>query len=97
MRRAQFLAGISIGAIALAFPAMSDAPKAPPQQPVAVPYEKACEDMELTVYFSSQETVLSSYSMRALNTAGDRLALVKDRDLAFIVARQNDLAPVSVH
>ncbi|MGR3755731.1 MAG: DUF1150 family protein [Tranquillimonas sp.] len=31
------------------------------------------------------------------NTAGDRLALVKDRDLAFIVARQNDLAPVSVH
>ncbi len=74
MRRAQFLAGMSIGAIALAFPAMSDAPKAPPQQPVAVPYEKACEDMEFTVYFSSQETVLSSYSMRALNTAGDRLA-----------------------
>ncbi len=28
---------------------------------------------------------------------GDRLALVKDRDLAFTVARQNDLAPVSVH
>lgn len=31
------------------------------------------------------------------NAAGDRLALVKDRKLAFIVARQNDLAPVSVH
>ncbi|SER72925.1 hypothetical protein SAMN04490244_102315 [Tranquillimonas rosea] len=31
------------------------------------------------------------------NTDGDRLALVRDRKLAFIVARQNDLAPVSVH
>ncbi|WOI56463.1 DUF1150 family protein [Palleronia sp. LCG004] len=31
------------------------------------------------------------------NADGDRLALVKDRDLAFVVARQNDLAPVSVH
>lgn len=28
---------------------------------------------------------------------GQRLALVKDRTLAFILARQNDLAPVSVH
>lgn len=28
---------------------------------------------------------------------GQRLALVKDRDLAFVLARQNDLAPVSVH
>lgn len=28
---------------------------------------------------------------------GERLALVKDRALAFVLARQNDLAPVSVH
>jgi hypothetical protein len=28
---------------------------------------------------------------------GERLALVRDRKLAFILARQNDLAPVSVH
>ncbi|WP_238368001.1 DUF1150 family protein [Mesobacterium pallidum] len=28
---------------------------------------------------------------------GERLALVKDRSLAFILARQNDLAPVTVH
>jgi len=28
---------------------------------------------------------------------GERLALVKDRDLAFAVARTNDLTPVSVH
>ena len=31
------------------------------------------------------------------NGAGERLALVKDRNLAFTVARQNDMAPVSVH
>ena len=28
---------------------------------------------------------------------GERLALVADRTLAFVLARQNDLAPVSVH
>jgi hypothetical protein len=28
---------------------------------------------------------------------GERLALVRDRALAFVLARQHDLAPVSVH
>ena len=28
---------------------------------------------------------------------GARLALVRDRKLAFVLARQNDLAPVTVH
>ncbi|MGC9449386.1 DUF1150 family protein [Cereibacter johrii] len=28
---------------------------------------------------------------------GERLALVRDRHLAFVLARQNDLAPVNVH
>ena len=28
---------------------------------------------------------------------GDRLALVRDRKLAFVIARQNDFAPVNVH
>ncbi len=28
---------------------------------------------------------------------GERLALVRDRAMAFALARQNDLAPVSVH
>ncbi|WP_126976983.1 DUF1150 family protein [Frigidibacter oleivorans] len=31
------------------------------------------------------------------DAAGERLALVRDRKLAFMLARQNDLAPVSVH
>ena len=28
---------------------------------------------------------------------GERLALVRDRRMAFLLARQNDMAPVSVH
>ncbi|TQS73251.1 DUF1150 family protein [Rhodobacteraceae bacterium] len=28
---------------------------------------------------------------------GERLALVRDRDMAFMLARQNDYAPVAVH
>ena len=34
----------------------------------------------------------------AVHTAeGERLALVKDRDMAFMLARQNDFSPVTVH
>ena len=34
----------------------------------------------------------------AVHTAeGERLALVRDRKLAFLLARQNDLSPVSAH
>ncbi|MCY4333576.1 MAG: DUF1150 family protein [Litoreibacter sp.] len=34
----------------------------------------------------------------ALHSAdGERLALVKDRNTAFVLARQNDFAPVTVH
>lgn len=31
------------------------------------------------------------------NADGERLALVRDRTMAFALARQNDLAPVNVH
>lgn len=31
------------------------------------------------------------------DTEGARLALVRDRKLAFMLARQNDMSPVSVH
>ncbi len=34
----------------------------------------------------------------AVHTAeGERLALVRDRHMAFVLARQNDFAPVTVH
>ncbi len=38
------------------------------------------------------ETVFAVHSSK-----GERLALVRDRHLAFALARRNDLAPVSVH
>lgn len=31
------------------------------------------------------------------DAGGDRLALVRDREMAFAIARQNDLAAVNVH
>ena len=31
------------------------------------------------------------------DASGQQLALVKDRRLAFVLARQNDLSPVTVH
>lgn len=31
------------------------------------------------------------------DTSGERLALVKDRAMAFVLARQNDMSPVTVH
>ena len=31
------------------------------------------------------------------NAEGERLALVKDRKLAFLLAEQHDMAPVNVH
>jgi hypothetical protein len=45
-----------------------------------------------------QEQVGSVESLYALHAeTGERLALVKNRELAFILARQNDMAPVNVH
>lgn len=37
----------------------------------------------------------SLYAVHGID--GERLALVKDRQMAFFLARQNDLSPVSVH
>jgi hypothetical protein len=37
-------------------------------------------------------------SLYSVSTAdGEQLALVRDRSLAFVLARQNDFAPVTVH
>lgn len=45
-----------------------------------------------------REAAGGATALYAVHSAqGERLALVKDRDLAFLLARQNDLAPVSVH
>jgi hypothetical protein len=45
-----------------------------------------------------QEQAMGMDEIYAVHDAdGQRLALVKDREMAFVLARQNDLAPVSVH
>ncbi|MHA6325370.1 DUF1150 family protein [Roseivivax sp. CAU 1753] len=40
-------------------------------------------------------TAKTLYAVHAAD--GERLAVVKDRSLAFILARQNDMSPVTVH
>jgi hypothetical protein len=45
-----------------------------------------------------REQAMGMQEIYAVHDAdGQRLALVKDRTLAFVLARQNDFAPVSVH
>lgn len=44
---------------------------------------------------SQAEGLETLYSVHDQN--GERLALVRDRGMAFVLARQNDFAPVSVH
>lgn len=45
-----------------------------------------------------RDQAMGATELYAVHSAeGERLALVKDRKLAFILARQNDMAPVSVH
>ncbi len=41
------------------------------------------------------EGVKTLYAVHS--TEGERLALVRDRKLAFFLARQNDMEPVTVH
>ncbi|RBI72660.1 DUF1150 domain-containing protein [Roseovarius sp. TE539] len=45
-----------------------------------------------------QREVEGAETLYALHSAeGERLALVRDRNLAFVLARQNDMEPVTVH
>ncbi len=62
-----------LGAMALAFPAQSDAPKPPPSKPVYVAHKPACEDMELSIYFPAYDSMLSSFSARTISAASDSL------------------------
>jgi len=45
-----------------------------------------------------RDHVTGEEALYAVHSAdGQRLALVKNREMAFVLARQNDLAPVNVH
>jgi|TARA_B100001059_G_C17383442_1_gene355545 hypothetical protein len=60
-------------------------------------YVKSISSGELPI--DVQEEILDEQEpLFALhNSTGDRIAVVSGRDAAFVVARQNDLNPVSVH
>ena len=71
-------------------------------------FDFGAEDAERIVYVRPvavaelpaevREQAMGMEEIYAVHDAdGQRLALVKDRTLAFVLARQNDLAPVSVH
>lgn len=67
------LAGLSVAAL-MQMPAFAQVPPPPPTTPATIPVTKSCEDVSLSIYFPAYETMLSSYSMRAVNAASDQLA-----------------------
>ena len=45
-----------------------------------------------------REQAMGHDTLYAVHSAeGERLALVRDRSMAFVLARQNDMEPVAVH
>jgi len=64
------------------------------EQPIVYIRKVAVADLPDDVQERAQG-IESLYAIGGAN--GEQIALVKDRDMAFIVARQNDLNPVSVH
>ncbi len=72
------------------------------------PFDFSSIDQERLVYVRPVEVSELPKKMRAQakgkrqlyavhSSDGERLALVRDRNLAFALARQNDFAPVNVH
>nr|WP_321441605.1 hypothetical protein [uncultured Hyphomonas sp.] len=87
MKRTLFAAaGLGLVGALVALPAVSDSPKPPPAEPVYIARKPVCEDMKLSIYFPAYETMLSSYSVRALNAATDSLdgCAVTDIDVAVV-------------
>jgi hypothetical protein len=73
-----------------------DTPETQAAEHRAIVYVRPVAVAELPEEVRQQVGGLESlYAVHA--ETGERLALVKNRELAFILARQNDLAPVNVH
>lgn len=65
-----------------------------PERPIA--YVRPIKASELPEEIRAQlPGVKELYAIH--HEAGERLALVTDRTMAFVMARQNDFEPVSVH
>lgn len=56
------------------------------------PVKRSELPLEVQAHMGSRQTLYAIH-----DESGERLALVRDRALAFAVARTNDFAPVSVH
>ena len=75
---------------------MNEKYRAMPETGAAIVYIRAVRVADLPDEVQEQAEGLETlYALHRPD--GQRLALVKDKDLAFALARQNDLAPVSVH
>ncbi len=64
------------------------------ERPIVYIRKVAVQDLPQDVQ-DKAKGLTSLYAIGGEN--GEQLALVRDRDLAFVVARQNDFRPVSVH
>jgi len=65
-------------------------------QDARIVYVRPVEVSDLPV--EMQEQAKGQDQLYAVHTEdGERLAVVADRELAFVLARQNDYAPVTVH
>ncbi len=62
----------------------------------AIAYVRSVKTSELPDQIRAQAGDLK-HLFAVCDAEGHRLALVRDRNHAFALARQNDLAPVSVH
>lgn len=66
------------------------------ERPIVYVRKVAVEDLPEDIQAQASSAGLTAlYAIG--NEDGEQLALVRDRKLAFVVARQNDLTPVSVH
>ncbi|MEZ5998180.1 MAG: OmpA family protein [Hyphomonas sp.] len=75
MMKTVLFAAVGLGlAAAAGMPAVSDTPPPPPTEPVYIARKPSCDDLKLSIYFPAHESMLSSFSVRALNAASDNLS-----------------------
>jgi len=69
-----------------------------PESEDRIVYVRPVKVAELPDEIRAQAEAVGAKKLYAVHNAeGERLALVRDRNLAFALARQNDLAPVNAH
>jgi hypothetical protein len=74
---------------------MTDFPSFPSDGDRRIVYVREVKTADLPEQVRAQTTLEHLYAIHAAN--GEVLALVPDRAQAFVVARQNEFSPVSVH